>query len=160
MSTDPREFEHPIDECNHPTPNQLPTVLGVGSLTPEAIESALDAVRAIDGPASIGSEEVSTAALTAAYPFIAAQAKGEALAPILALHRPEKRWTTPDYTGSFDSREEAAELDESDDGPNVDYFEICQECGRIERDWAEDHAEEWTYKLAMWPCKTAVAVLP
>ena len=46
---------------------------------PEAIEAALDAVRAIDGPASIGSEEVVTAALTAAAPFIAAQAKAEAL---------------------------------------------------------------------------------
>lgn len=46
--------------------------------TPEAIEAALDAVRAIDGPASIGSEEVVTAALTAAAPFIAAQALREA----------------------------------------------------------------------------------
>lgn len=41
MSTDPREFEHPIDGT---TPNELPTVLGVGSLTPEAIEAAARAL--------------------------------------------------------------------------------------------------------------------
>ena len=111
-------------------------------------------------PAEEYAAHITRAALTAAYPLIAVQAKAEVLAPILALHQPEKRWTTPDYTGSFDTREEAAELDESDDGPNVDYFEICAHCGSIERDWAEDHAEEWNYKLAMWPCKTIAKVTP
>lgn len=84
MSTDPREFEHPIDG---PTPNELPTVLGVGSLTPEAIEagvaSGMDTHdwELLKSQGDIG-EAVELAirdALSVAAPFTAAQAKAEAL---------------------------------------------------------------------------------
>lgn len=51
------------------------------SYTPptKALNAALEAVRALDGPASIGSPDVVSAALTAAYPSMEAQAKAEAL---------------------------------------------------------------------------------
>ena len=84
MSTDPREFEHPIDGT---TPNELPTVLGVGSLAPEAIEAAarvLSGCRAEQWESAAphvkdSNRWAAQVALTAALPFIAAQAKGEAL---------------------------------------------------------------------------------
>lgn len=92
MSTDPREFEHPIDG---PTPNELPTVLGVGSLTHEAIEAAARALFDLTPAENLAYATIhrwvdlheqdriyyrrlATAALTAAYPLIAAQAKGDA----------------------------------------------------------------------------------
>ena len=84
MSTDPREFEHPIDG---PTPNELPTVLGVGSLTPEAIEAGVASGMdthdwdLLKSHGDIG-EAVELAirdALSVAAPFTAAQAKAEAL---------------------------------------------------------------------------------
>lgn len=84
MSTDPREFEHPIAG---PTPNELPTVLGVGSLTPEAIEAAEAGMYQRMTWASLHwnaldpdqQRELATSALTAAYPLMEAQAKAEAL---------------------------------------------------------------------------------
>lgn len=84
MSTDPREFEHPIDGTG-------------GTVTPEAIEAAAKALYALE-PWQIASYSTdtyawkaltpgdrynyyrtATAALTAAAPLIAAQAKAEAL---------------------------------------------------------------------------------
>lgn len=105
MSTDPREFEHPIDGT---TPNELPTVLGVGSLTPEAIEAAARALyrdwwnrnEYATAPASPKWEDAAQyhwemylirakVALTAAAPFIEDQAKAEALREAAdAVHDP------------------------------------------------------------------------
>lgn len=87
MSTDPREFEHPIDECNHSTPNELPTVLGVGSIPAEAIEAVIDA--ALDlyhweafqsqaGDIAEAVEDVIRKAVTNAAPLAAAEALRDA----------------------------------------------------------------------------------
>ena len=75
MSTDPREFEHPIDGTG-------------GNVTPEAIEAAADALAKAEGRGSLSRlskadqkyyRELMTAALTAAAPLMEAQAKAEAL---------------------------------------------------------------------------------
>ena len=108
MSTDPREFEHPIDGT---APNELPTVLGVGSLTPEAIEAAARALyrdwwnrnEYATAPASPKWEDAAqyhwemyliraTAALTAAAPFIAAQALREAADAFLDSGTIGRQW--------------------------------------------------------------------
>ena len=100
MSTDPREFEHPIDECNHPTPSQLPTVLGVGSLTDPAVDAAADALQHWMLP-GVSAHAVAIAALSAAAPIIAAQAKAEALRAVEAI----KPWSGdyPPYDNGYNT---------------------------------------------------------
>jgi hypothetical protein len=82
---------------------------------------------------------------------------------VLAKHKPEKRWTHPDWTGSFDSREEAAEYDYDeamgdDQKSQVDHFVVCAECGYIEAEQLRDSGDEWSYKHSIWPCPTVAAI--
>jgi hypothetical protein len=82
---------------------------------------------------------------------------------VLAKHKPEKRWTHPDWTGSFDSREEAAEYDydeamDDDQKSQVDHFEVCAECGHIEAEQLRESGDEWSYRESLWPCRTVAAI--
>lgn len=86
-----------MTDTTTPTPNQLPTVLGVGSLPAAAVEAAARALFAVEncdrrqmldvesnwrGRLNDANREeyriLANAALTAAYPFIAAQALRDA----------------------------------------------------------------------------------
>lgn len=88
---------------------------------------------------------------------------GTILGRVLALHKIETRWTHPDWTGSFDTREEASEwdYDESmgdDDKSQVGSFEVCAECGRIESEQLKESGDDWSYRESLWPCATAKAM--
>jgi hypothetical protein len=87
-----------------------------------------------------------------------------ALDAVLALHKPETRWTHPDWMGSFDTIEEAAGYDEDEvigdeQKSQVDSFDICAECGRIESEQLSESGEEWGYREGLWPCPTVAAVV-
>lgn len=84
----------------NPTPSELPTVLGVGSLAPEAIEAA---ARALSGCRAEQWESAAPhvkdsnrwaaqVALTAAAPFIAAQALREAADAFLDSGTIGRQW--------------------------------------------------------------------
>lgn len=64
----------------------------------ERIEAAADAVRAIDGPASIGSAEVVDAALAASDALLRTPAAAERAAWAVAL---EEGWVVEDWHGGF-----------------------------------------------------------
>lgn len=86
-----------------------------------------------------------------------------ALEAVEELHQPEKRWTHPDWTGSFDTREEAAEYDYDEcmgdtDKSRIDFFEVCAECGRVEAEQWKETGDDWKYREAMWPCPTVTAI--
>jgi len=87
-----------------------------------------------------------------------------ALDRVEALHKPEKRWTHPDWTGSFDTREEAAEYDYDeamgdDQKSQVEFFEVCAECGRVESEQLSEAGDgDWSYRESLWPCETIAAI--
>jgi hypothetical protein len=109
-------------------------------------------------------ERMRAALEAATLPLLAmVRERDAALERVRELHKPEKRWTHPDWTGSFDTREEAAEYDYdeamgADHKSQVDHFEICAECGRIEGAQLRDVGEVWDYRESLWPCKTAAAI--
>lgn len=71
---------------------------------------------------------------------------------MLALHKPETRYTAPGYDEcSFDTAEEAREY--SDDG-DVYTFTVCAHCGRIEM--GDDSGHD--YRESTWPCATHKAL--
>jgi hypothetical protein len=72
---------------------------------------------------------------------------------ITSLHKSERRWTHPDFTGSFATQQEA---EEHSDTANVraSFFEICAECGRIESEQPKESGQEWSYRESLWPCRT------
>ena len=85
---------------------------------------------------------------------VVAAAKTEALAPILALHKAEKRFRPEgNHERSWDTLEEAREHSYGD-YEGVWSFEVCAECGRVELEQLHDHADEWGYCESLWPCKT------
>lgn len=74
------------------------------------------------------------------------------------LHQVEKRFQPWEgYEYSYDSeREVRTTFDDPDAELAVHVFEICRECGRVEAE-ANEHADEWSYRAAIWPCATAKA---
>lgn len=84
---------------------------------------------------------------------------------VTTLHKPEKRWEPYEGAGyTFLTREQALEAAGEEDlgvvameaGPQ--YFEVCSECARVESEQLSESGEEWGYREALWPCKTASAV--
>jgi len=74
------------------------------------------------------------------------------------FHSKQDRWERPDAGGSFESKAEADEWDEYEDGLEATVgFAICAECGRIEAEAHEDD-DEWGYRESIWPCRTALAL--
>jgi len=88
----------------------------------------------------------------------------DALLAVLELHKVETRWTHPEWTGSFDTREEAAEYDYDEamgdvEKSHVGSFEICAECGRVESEQLSDAGDgDWSYRESLWPCRTVKAI--
>lgn len=76
-------------------------------VSPEALDAAVLAVRDLDGPASIGSEEIVVAALAAGYPIMQAQAKSDEL---------QAAYDTGLIQGAADALKTAAELVAPDSG--------------------------------------------
>jgi hypothetical protein len=97
--------------------------------------------------------------LDAGIAAVVAAAKGEALAPILALHRPEKRYH-PSGIGdrSWENENEAREYADAEDEV-MESFEVCRECGRIEAELWQESGDEWSYRESLWPCPTFNAPL-
>jgi len=87
------------------------------------------------------------------------------LEAVLALHKPVKKWEPYEGAGySFNTREEALRSGGEEDlgtvaieaGPQ--YFEICEECGRIESEQLSETGEDWGYRESLWPCPTVAAI--
>jgi hypothetical protein len=73
-----------------------------------------------------------------------------AVEKVLALHKPETRFTAAGYEEySFDTREEAMEWN-----PVTGSFIVCEHCGSIETDDDPDRS----YRDSMWPCATVRAL--
>lgn len=99
-----------------------------------------------------------TKAHAAALAAVREAAKAAALAPILALHKAEKRFYPASMSErSFDTAEKAREYADGDDDP-VESFEICAECGRVESDQLREYADDWGYRESLWPCRTFRAI--
>ena len=90
------------------------------------------------------------AALVAAV----AASKAETLAPILALHKPEKRFRPVGISERSWDTVEAAREHSHGDYEGVWSFEVCAECGRVELGQLREYADEWGYCGSLWPCKT------
>ena len=73
-----------------------------------------------------------------------------AVESVLALHKPETRYTASGWEEfSFESRADAAEYGD------VQEFKVCHECGQIE---THDGGEERCYEYSIWPCATVRAI--
>ena len=84
-------------------------------------------------------------------------AKKEALAPVLALHKPETRYYPSGIDDrSWDTEDEAREYADSEDEA-MQAFTICAECGRVESEQLREYADDWGYRESIWPCPTRKA---
>jgi len=88
-----------------------------------------------------------------------------AIEAVAGLHKPEKRWEPYEGAGyTFFTRDQALEAAGEVDlgvvaieaGPQ--FFEVCGECARVESEQLSETGEEWGYREALWPCKTAEAL--
>lgn len=99
------------------------------AVSPEALDAAVLAVRDLDGPASIGSEEIVVAALTAGFPILQAQAKADEL---------QAAYDVGLVQGAADALKTAAELIAPHSGIGLAYganrAEISAWLGRYEKD--------------------------
>jgi len=78
----------------------------------------------------------------------------EALAPILALHKPKAHYYPAGIDDrSWETEEEAREYADTEDEV-MESFEICAECGRIEADQLREYCDEWAFRESIWPCAT------
>jgi len=128
--------------------------------TPEAIEAAKDAMRTVTPPPGVSKSDwlaehggwaLLAGAVAAAAPFIAAQAKVEALAPILALHQPSQVWEYDDVNGVF-------KVDA--DGEQIPMHKLCIECTSedvLEAVGDCDYTEGSLSGEVRWPCATYAA---
>ena len=85
---------------------------------------------------------------------VVAAAKSEALAPLLALHKAEKRFRPEGINERSWDTVEAAREHSHGDYEGVWSFEVCVECGRVELEQLREYADEWGYRESLWPCKT------
>jgi hypothetical protein len=71
---------------------------------------------------------------------------------VLALHKPERRYTFGDAGYSCLTKRDAAEVFEVS-FDRIEHFDICAHCGDIEMAEGCEH----DYKESLWPCATAKA---
>jgi hypothetical protein len=74
------------------------------------------------------------------------------LEAVLALHKPDRRYTFGDAGYSCATKRDAAEVFEVSFN-EIEHFDICAHCGDIESDDDPDRS----YRESLWPCKTAKA---
>jgi hypothetical protein len=72
----------------------------------------------------------------------------------LRMHKPERRYTTPDGEASWDTAQDCA-ADNDIPIEAVGHFDVCAHCGSIEMG---DEGGEREYRESMWPCATAKAL--
>lgn len=114
------------------------------------LDSALEAVERGDGafedysPHPISIEGDARAIVAAVTPVL--------VAAVLALHKPERRYTFGDAGYSCATKRDAAEVFEVSFN-EIEHFDICAHCGEIEMAEGCDH----DYKESLWPCATAKA---
>jgi hypothetical protein len=91
--------------------------------------------------------------------FLTVEAERNTLAARLeavrALHQPENRYSDSGQEWSCDTPEEAAAIADCDPSDLV-AWQVCAECGRIER--ADEDDRDWAYRESLWPCPTVRAL--